>query len=230
MNYEQKHPILQKLEEYFKNTPKEQINKDWSGILKDTDSEAYYEKKYNDALERARKVYIPIENNILDDIFPELSESEDKNIRKAIHIYLDWLDGRKDYAPKGDYTIRDMIAWLEKQGNTNETSAKWSEEDKQMILCIEQIMNCASLLNIVPEKIDNIKSWLKSLRPQKQWKPSTAHKREIDDAYLQGICDAKHEIEKQGEQLDPDKVIAWLVANICDYDYYVKLFKKDFDL
>lgn len=30
--------------------------------------------------------------------------------------------------------------------------------------------------------------------------------------------------------LTADKVIAWLVANICDYDYYVKLFKKDFGL
>lgn len=39
MNYEQKHPILLKLEDYFKNTPKEQIDKDWSNILKDTDSE-----------------------------------------------------------------------------------------------------------------------------------------------------------------------------------------------
>lgn len=38
-------------------------------------------------------------------------------MRKAIHIYLDWLDGRKDYAPKGEYSIKDMIAWLEKQGS-----------------------------------------------------------------------------------------------------------------
>ena len=37
-------------------------------------------------------------------------------------------------------------------------------------------------------------------------------------------------LEKQGKKLDPDKVIAWLVANICDYDYYVKLFKKDFEI
>ena len=38
--------------------------------------------------------------------------------------------------------------------------------------------------------------------------------------------------EKQGEnkKLDADKVIAWLVANICDFEYYVKLFKKDFKL
>jgi hypothetical protein len=49
--------------------------------------------------------------------FPELKESKDEKVRKAIHIYLDWLDGRKDYAPKGDYSIKDMIAWLEKQGD-----------------------------------------------------------------------------------------------------------------
>lgn len=39
-------------------------------------------------------------------------------------------------------------------------------------------------------------------------------------------------LEKQGNNktLDADKVIAWLVGNICDYEYYVKLFKKDFGL
>jgi hypothetical protein len=47
--------------------------------------------------------------------FPELKESKDEKVRKAIHIYLDWLDGRKDYAPKGEYSIKDMIVWLEKQ-------------------------------------------------------------------------------------------------------------------
>jgi hypothetical protein len=84
-------------------------------------------KRYDEALRRARKLkenptsvfyeYSPSEGDtIADYIFPELKESEDERIRKAIHIYFDWLDGRKDYAPKGKYTIRDMIAWLEKQG------------------------------------------------------------------------------------------------------------------
>ena len=80
-----------------------------------------YEKKYKEALERAKSL---IGDTIIEEsgqhiaevIFPELAESEDEKIRKAIHIYLDWLDGRKDYQPKGDYTIKDMIAWLEKQG------------------------------------------------------------------------------------------------------------------
>ena len=32
------------------------------------------------------------------------------------------------------------------------------------------------------------------------------------------------------KKLDADKVIAWLVANILNYEYYVKWFKKDFGL
>ena len=81
-----------------------------------------YEQRYKEALERARKIEnrepinVPDGTSIPVVIFPELKESEDERIRKAIHIYLDWLDGRKDYAPKGEYSIRDMIAWLEKQG------------------------------------------------------------------------------------------------------------------
>jgi len=65
----------------------------------------------------------------LDTVIPELKESEDEKIRKAIHIYLDWLDGRnKDYQPKGDYTIRDMIAWLENQGN----QSHWKPTEEQL--------------------------------------------------------------------------------------------------
>ena len=47
-------------------------------------------------------------------------KNEDLNIMKAIIIYLDWLDGcNKDYHPKGNYTIQDMISWLKKQCNKN---------------------------------------------------------------------------------------------------------------
>lgn len=60
---------------------------------------------------------------------PELKESDDEKIRKAIHIYLDWLDGRnKDYQPKGDYTIRDMIDWLVKQSE----QSHWKPTEEQL--------------------------------------------------------------------------------------------------
>ena len=40
--------------------------------------------------------------------------------------------------------------------------------------------------------IEDILAWLEKQK-------SNTNKKEIDDAYLQGICDAKHEIEKQSE-------------------------------
>ena len=78
-----------------------------------------YEKKYKEAQGWIEKIYPTLQHEQqmeAEAFFPELAESEDERIRKAIHIYLDWLDGRKDCQPKGDYTIKDMIAWLEKQG------------------------------------------------------------------------------------------------------------------
>ena len=43
-------------------------------------------------------------------------------------------------------------------------STEWNEEDERMMLSIEQVMNCASLLNIVPQKIDKVRTWLKSIK------------------------------------------------------------------
>ena len=84
-----------------------------------------YEKKYNDALLRAKKLKEnPIEvfyeynpkdgDTICDYIFPELKESEDERIRKAL------INGFKDYKGWDEewfdgITVRDAIAWLEKQ-------------------------------------------------------------------------------------------------------------------
>ena len=56
--------------------------------------------------------------------------SEDEKIKKAILIYLDWLDGKKDYLPKGDYTIKDMILWLERQGEHANFLSKIQVGDK----------------------------------------------------------------------------------------------------
>lgn len=39
-------------------------------------------------------------NEALEFLISELKVSDDEKIRKAIHIYLDWRDCRKDYQPK----------------------------------------------------------------------------------------------------------------------------------
>lgn len=69
---------------------------------------------------------------------------------------------------------------------------------------------------------ESVLAWL-----EKQGEKKNTRKREIDDAYLQGICDAKHEIEKQGKALNPDKVIEWLENKQSSIDLYNK-FRKDF--
>lgn len=118
---------------------------------------------------------------------PELSESEDERIRKAIHIYFDWLDGRKDYAPRGEYTIRDMIAWLKNQG---EKPTAWSEEDEDIMYNI--ISNLTELKDRYGEeygKVGKCIDWLKSLRPQNTWRPSDEQMKAFEN-FVRGIWES----------------------------------------
>lgn len=83
-----------------------------------------YEKKYKEALEKARQFSErPLQedsSSIVEYIFPELKESEDEKIRKALirfhksTINIDGVNGEK------------IVAWLEKQGGT---SKEWTISD-----------------------------------------------------------------------------------------------------
>jgi hypothetical protein len=122
-----------------------------------------YEKKYKELVGKIRKAYLYAQTDstraVLEDIFPELAKSEDERIRKSIIENLKGNMCRTD----GDYDLLNkQIAWLEKQGE--QKFAEWSKEDEDITLQIEQIMKCASFLNIVPEKLNKINKWLKSLK------------------------------------------------------------------
>lgn len=74
------------------------------------------ENKYNEALKRAAIVYKGEGKSLkesLEQIFPELKESEDEKIRRALirfHKSTIDVDGIKG---------EDILAWLEKQGDAN---------------------------------------------------------------------------------------------------------------
>lgn len=107
-----------------------------------------YEKKYKDALERARNIRFgnpnsALANVVCEEIFPEIRESEDERIRKELIRFFS--KGAEYDSSTNGIKDRNIIAWLEKQGET-------------------------------------------------------FTKKDVDDAYLKGICDAKRELEKQGEQ------------------------------
>ena len=67
------------------------------------------EKAYDEAVERAKKIY---GNSITEEIFPELKESEDDRIKKDL---IQWIEEFPDIIWRGHYK-KDVIAWLEKQG------------------------------------------------------------------------------------------------------------------
>ncbi len=101
-----------------------------------------YEQKYKEALERAKTKLI---NEVAADIFPELKESEgnkDERIRKAIRNLA--LSVEQERLSILNITQSDILAWLEKQGDT-------------------------------------------------------FTKKDVDDAYLKGVTDTKHAIERQYE-------------------------------
>ena len=77
-----------------------------------------YEKKYKEALEKATALYKAEEpmsgcNVLLETVFPELKESEDEKIRKALIKYF--TEGR-EYLSLIPYNKEQCVAWLEKQG------------------------------------------------------------------------------------------------------------------
>ena len=82
-----------------------------------------YEKAYKEALERARDYYkanIKLgkadENLVLEDIFPELKESEDEKIREQIISFIEEYGN-----PAHCEWQKDWIAWLENNVKERET-------------------------------------------------------------------------------------------------------------
>ena len=75
-----------------------------------------YEKKYKEALERARELSKTTTGANYEYIFPELAESEDERIRKWLIADLkDSIDSCA-YCERTKPQALEAIAWLEKQG------------------------------------------------------------------------------------------------------------------
>ena len=84
----------------------------------------------------------------LETLIPELKESEDERISKALIEHF--ACSHSSMYPYKGFTKKQILAWLEKQGQT-------------------------------------------------------FTKKDVDDAYLKGVCDTKQVLEKQGEQKTTDK-------------------------
>lgn len=148
--------------------------------------------KYQEALERAKKG-LPI-----DEVFPELKESEDEKIRKnLIELLLDtpaqdiishhlelskvlaYLERLKDIDCLAcDQHLKGYIASrkvTEEEKQKEQVPAEWSDEDEKMlehiISDLREFRDCETDEELVSDYEDEI-TWLKSRRPQPHWKPS----------------------------------------------------------
>ena len=72
-------------------------------------------KRYDEALNKARDLYLPSDSALLEEIFPELIENYDEKIREEIINYFKCQS--RDEPTRKDIHNK-WIAWLEKQGQT----------------------------------------------------------------------------------------------------------------
>lgn len=94
-----------------------------------------YENKYKDALELARDyhkanlmLYKADENAVLEDIFPELAESEDEKTRKELTEFLEKASGGFLNTTIKCKTFGKWLSWLEKQGKQETICDKCKKE------------------------------------------------------------------------------------------------------
>lgn len=119
--------------------------------------------------------------NMLLNLFPELKESEDERIKREIIGFIRnayWTSNRKRF--------NELVAWLEKQGGHNPTSA-WSEEDKNFMY--DTLSNLTELKDRYGEGYGNVGKcidWLKSLKERYAWKPSDEQMAALSDINCTG--------------------------------------------
>lgn len=90
-----------------------------------------YEQKYYKMLDDARYQHDVSEGDIpavLEEIFPELKESESEKVRKEILEVAKTVVLRDGTLYGKKYNCREWIAWLEKQGKEPQSHWKPSEE------------------------------------------------------------------------------------------------------
>ena len=147
-----------------------------------------YEKAYKEALELARSYYDENTNQFLDTIFPELRESEDERIRKWLVDYFGSI--KETVWIHRDITCEQILEWLEKQKEPENTSAstripscweveqkeqkpaEWSEKDKKILDDVSHILIGLNYKQIAKGYKQAVE---KLIYARPSWKPSEEH-------------------------------------------------------
>ena len=135
-------------------------------------------KAYDEALEKSKRLY---EQGTITEslayIFPELKESEDERIRKELIENFKWYCGDfpeiTKWGKDDNLLVKDIIAWLEKQGEQNLANSARTCKDEQKPIKWDEYdeMYVAALITMVKnhcttdDKLKNeLIGWLVSLK------------------------------------------------------------------
>ena len=143
---------------------------------------------------KCQKAFVFTEG-LFDYLFPELEECNEEEVRKAMIDFF--KHEREEGVVVSHYgvNIERMIAWLEQQ-KTSEEAIQYLKENHSP----SEVSDFQTAMNIAIAK-----AYDKGVKDGLENRGQTFTKKEVDDAYLAGIRDAKKELEKQGEQATAKK-------------------------
>ena len=129
-------------------------------------------KRYDQALGKARRYYdeYKTRDNILyvedmEEMFPELKESEDEKIKKGIVKYLEQSQFGEEHYCVDDDIVREYIAWIEKQGEKKSIDKKdWTKNDSRILYNVKAYIGyAAGQRGVKDELFKEANEWLNSL-------------------------------------------------------------------
>ena len=103
----------------------------------------------------------------VEQVFPELAESEDERVRKAMIGFFKHEREEGITVLHYGVNIERMIAWLENQGEQKPT---WSEEDENRINRLIAYFEDKESFTAEDDVV--YADWLKALKERYTWKPS----------------------------------------------------------
>ena len=113
----------------------------------------------------------------MNEIFPELKESEDERIRNFISNELACLRATDEKGTVRYNELTEAMAWLEKQG---EQKPAWSEEDESRFKSCIKVLQTSDGYDTINTK------WLKSIKDKYTWKPSDEQMKALSNITVTG--------------------------------------------
>ena len=139
-----------------------------------------YEKAYNEALERAKNLYAGVHKGckeVIDNIFPELCESEDERIRQKLVALVQWGSTFHSSGISGQ-DATEMQKWLEKQ--KEQKPMEWKPQAESL----------EALMYAIEGKWDMIKPTSYLSRMLEDLYDGLVNTYNVDDTYLNKLHEA----------------------------------------